>query len=92
MDIVNSLFEMCGAAFILLSIRRVLADRGVRGVSLIHVAFFTGWGFWNLAYYPFLGQWYSFWGGVGVVGMNSVWLFLLVWFSRRKRDERPKTG
>jgi len=82
-DFVNGSFEACGGLFILLSILQVLKDKAVHGVNWIHPAFFSAWGFWNLYYYPSLGQWISFWGGVGVVTMNTIWVVLLIKYRRR---------
>jgi hypothetical protein len=82
MDLINGLFELLGGFFILPSIRRVRADRRVAGVSWVHMAFFTGWGFWNLLYYPALGQWCSFFGGVALVVVNLYYLGLLLYYGR----------
>lgn len=84
-DFINGLFEILGGLFILLSCRRLRADKAVHGVSLLHIAFFNSWGFWNLGYYPSLGQWWSFVGGLGVVTANTTWLCMLIyykWFYR----------
>jgi hypothetical protein len=59
-DLINGLFEGCGALFISRSIYLLHRQKKVRGVSLIHVAFFMFWGWWNLYYYPHLNQWLSF--------------------------------
>lgn len=80
-DIVNGLFEFCGAAFIACSIRRVLIDRQVAGISWLTISFFAGWGLWNLFYYPHLDQWFSFAGGVALVAANAVYVALLLRFS-----------
>lgn len=77
-DLINGLFEAFGGASIWLNVRRILKDKQVRGVSLVATAFFASWGWWNCYYYPSLGQWLSFWGGVVIVSANSVWIFLAV--------------
>jgi len=82
-DVINGLFELLGAPFILVSIVRLRKDKAVRGVSWIHAMFFTAWGFWNLYYYPFLDQWFSFSGGIAIVTANSVWVGLLIYYSKR---------
>ena len=84
-DGINGLFELCGGLIIALSIRRVLIDKCVRGLSVWHVAFFAAWGYWNLFYYPHLDQWLSFVGGLVVVAGNSVWVVLLVWYWRHPK-------
>lgn len=84
-DIVNGLYEFLGAPFIVLSILRLAKDKKVHGVSWVHVGFFTSWGFWNLFYYPHLGQWCSFAGGVAIVVANSFWLGQLIYYKRMAR-------
>lgn len=81
-DLINGLFELFGGVSIWLNVRRILADKKVRGVSLVATAFFTSWGWWNCYYYPSLGQWLSFVGGVVIVTANSVWI-VLAWRYRK---------
>ncbi len=82
-DLINGSFELLGGVVILLSIRRVLKDKKVAGVSWPHVAFFAAWGFWNLFYYPHLGQWLSFAGGLLIVTTNTIWVALLIYYTRK---------
>ena len=84
-DLINGGFELLGGLFIALSIRRVLIDKAVAGVSWLHVSFFTFWGLWNLFYYPHLDQWASFAGGVVIVTTNTVWVALLIYYSRKQK-------
>lgn len=77
-DVLNGAFELGGAVLMLFSVRALLRDKMVRGFSPAPMAFITMWGLWNLFYYPSLGQWLSFTGGVALVIMNSVQL-ALVW-------------
>lgn len=77
-DLFNGLFELCGAAFIGLHIRQILKDKSIKGVSIPATMFFTAWGFWNLFYYPHLGQWLSFAGGIAIVTANVVWISLML--------------
>lgn len=81
-DLINGLYEALGGVMIMFSVWRVLKDKRVAGVSLVPIAFFTSWGFWNLYYYPSLGQWLSFAGGVSVVSVNVVWLTLMAYYKR----------
>lgn len=83
-DLFNALFEMIGAALVLLSVRQLLKDRLVRGVHLAPVVFFTLWGAWNLFYYPSLDQWLSFAGALLMVLANACWLALLIYFKWRE--------
>jgi hypothetical protein len=82
-DAINGTFELLGGVFIYLSIIKVCRDKRVAGVSWLHVGFFAAWGVWNLFYYPYLDQWLSFIGGIGIVATNTVYLALLIYYSRR---------
>jgi hypothetical protein len=84
-DLINAMFELCGGFFILLHCKAVLQDKTVAGVSVLAVIFFTLWGYWNLYYYPSLGQYLSFYAGVFIMIANTMWLGLLFKF-------RPKIG
>lgn len=86
-DLVNGGFELGGAAFQLLNVRALLRDRRVSGVHWLPTVFFTAWGLWNLWFYPHLGQWMSFYGGLGLVAVNVGWLSLLAWFCGPRRRE-----
>lgn len=81
-DIINGSFECFGGWFIILSIVKLHKDKQVHGVSWLHAGFFAVWGYWNLFYYPHLGQWISFFGGVFIVAMNTIWLAQLVYYRR----------
>ena len=84
-DLVNGTFEMIGGFFILLSIIKLYEDKQVRGISWLHASFFAVWGYWNLFYYPHLEQMWSFWGGVGIVTTNTIWLAQLIYYTRRTK-------
>jgi hypothetical protein len=79
---------MAGTVAIYGHIRRLWKDKSVSGVSIWAAAFFTSWGFWNLYYYPHLGQWWSFLGGLGIVCGNCIWVGGLVYYSRRPGGKR----
>lgn len=82
-DIINALFEMGGAAFLVLNVRALRRDRVLRGVSAWPVVFFTAWGAWNVYLYPSLGMPLSAAAGVLVLAVNSVWLWMVVDLRRR---------
>lgn len=82
-DIINGLFEVFGGVFITMSIIKLHRDKQVAGVNWLMIAFFAAWGYWNLYFYPSLGQWWSFWGGIGVVITNTIYLGMLIYYSRR---------
>lgn len=82
-DAINGAFEIFGGLFILLSILKLHREKSVRGVSWLHVGYFTAWGYWNLYYYPHLGQWASAAGGLLIVILNTAWLAQLIYYSKR---------
>ena len=77
-DMINASFELFAGVVILLSVRRALQDKVIKGVSIWMTAYFTLWGFWNLYYYPYLNQTCSFIGGISVVLANILWLVLMI--------------
>jgi uncharacterized membrane protein YfcA len=77
-DIINTLFESLGFFAVMASCLRLMKDKQVRGVSLVTTAFFTAWGFWNLYYYPSLGQVYSGIAAGGVCLANVTWCVLIL--------------
>ena len=83
-DLINGLYEFFGAVFLSMNVRRLWLDKKVSGVSLPPTFFFTSWGLWNLYFYPSLGQWYSFTGGLAIVVMNSIWLTLAVYYGKNR--------
>jgi uncharacterized membrane protein YfcA len=83
-DILNGSYELLGGFFILLHCLRLIKDKKVKGVSFISVIFFTSWGVWNLYYYPFLNQWWSFIGGLNIVLMNFFWIGLIIHYKRKE--------
>lgn len=80
-DMINGSFEILGGFAILLSVLKLHSDKVVRGVSWPHVAFFTGWGLWNLFYYPHLDQWFSFFGGAWLVTVNTIWVSQIIYWN-----------
>ena len=87
-DLINGTFESVGGLFIALSVRRLAKDKLVKGVSWVHAAFFSSWGYWNLYYYPHLEQWFSFYGGALLVAVNTIWL-LQMWYYLTYPGGRP---
>lgn len=77
-DLVNGLFEAIGGLFVLNHCRAVLRDKAVAGVSILSTVVFAAWGVWNIYYYPSLGQWWSFAGGLVIVAANVLWVSLLI--------------
>ena len=89
-DLINSLFELCGSIPILLSCRTAYREKQFRGMHSWHMPFFLAWGVWNLYYYPSLGQWKSFVGGLAIVLANS--LYVGMFFYYRRKESRVGTA
>jgi len=83
-DLINGCFELFGGCFILLSVLRLYKDKQVYGVNWLHPAYFTAWGWWNLYYYPSLGQWLSFSGGIVIVILNTIWILQMAYYLKLK--------
>lgn len=79
-DLINGLFEMVGAVFLSINVYKIWQDKVLRGVHWTPTVFFSVWGFWNLFYYPSLDQWFSFFGGICIVTVNSIWLYLIFYY------------
>ena len=82
-DLVNGLFEFFGSIALWLNVRQVYRDKGYSGVTSLATAFFVLWGYWNLYYYPSLGQWWSFAGGCSIVTANTIWLYLMFYYGKK---------
>lgn len=82
-DAINGAFEALGGVFALNNVRVIWRDKMVRGVSVLSTGVFTAWGFWNLYYYPHLGQWLSFAGGLVIVAANFAWVALMLYYGRK---------
>lgn len=75
-DLVNALFEAAGGIMVWTNVRALARDRQVKGVNVWATVLFNAWGIWNLWYYPHLGQWASFAGGLVIVSANTCWIWL----------------
>lgn len=89
-DLLNSFFQLGGAFVVWLSVRQLLRTKNPDGVSLVHVAFFTTWGAWNLYYYPHLEQWFTFAASCMLFIGDATWCWLL--WKYRRREPPPLEG
>jgi hypothetical protein len=83
-DLVNGLFEFFGSLFILNHTKALWQSRQARGISLVSVIYFAGWGIWNLFYYPHLDQWFSFAGGCAIMAANFFWIGSIAYLRLKK--------
>lgn len=88
-DLINAMFEGCGTLFIALNIRRLWQDKLVRGLDWRVQVFFTAWGIWNIFYYPYLGQLFSFIAGIGIVAANVVYVAMVIYYVRKEKHNGP---
>jgi len=77
-----------GGFFVMLHCYRLYRDKKVKGVSSIATAYIVVWGFWNMYYYPYLQQWRSFFGGLLIVAMNTLWIFMMVYYIRKEKRNK----
>ncbi|HVK56246.1 MAG TPA: hypothetical protein VM532_14615 [Burkholderiales bacterium] len=80
-DFINGVFQAIAALMVLNNVRILYRDREVRGVSIMSTAFFFLYGVWNLRYYPVLGQWWSFAGGVLVMLANCLCVCMMIYYT-----------
>lgn len=83
-DAVNGAFELLGAPFVLVSLIKVIRNGDSSGVSYLTLLFFSAWGYWNTFFYPHLGQWLSFIGGVSLALANTAWVIAVFYYRRRR--------
>ncbi len=81
-DVINGIFELVGSVMCWLNVYKIIQDKRVEGVYWSVSAFFSVWGLWNLYYYPTLGQWASFAGGIFLAAGNITWTLLAIKYSR----------
>lgn len=81
-DATVGVLNFVGGLFVLLSVRRVLIDRRVAGVSVSAAAFYVFWSSAMLVLFWSVSCWWSFLGGAFVMVANAAYLILLLRFSR----------
>jgi hypothetical protein len=89
-DLINGLLELGGALITLLSVRQILRDRVMMGFHWGPTIFFTGWGVWNLYFYPSIGMPISTAGAAALVLVNAVYLSLMLRFWNGNRRKSPE--
>jgi len=84
-DIINGLFELFSACIAGLNVKTLLRDKVVHGFNPLTLVPFTLWGYWNLYYYIHLDQWWSWWGSLGMVFVNTTYL-CLCWYYKESNQ------
>ncbi len=87
-DQINAMFEGGCGILCLLNIVELLKSKKIAGIHWAPTIMFTLWGFWNLYYYPALGQWYSWFGGVVLVTANVIWLMLVALYGTQRSRKK----
>lgn len=80
--VVNGLIEYIGANALLLNVLKLYRQKMSRGVHWVGTAFFMTWGYWNIYYYPSVGDHWSFAGGLFVVAVNTFWLGQMFYYRK----------
>jgi hypothetical protein len=79
-DLINGSVEFVGAVFTWKNALAIYRDKSIKGVYWPSTVFFTVWGLWNLYFYPVLGQWLSFTGGIFLVAGNICWVTMAIYY------------
>jgi len=87
-DVINGFFEFIGGCFLCLNVKNLYRDKKLQGVSWLPTVFMSSWGVWNLYYYPSLNQWWSFWGGLWIVSVNTVWLGMIYYYYIKRKNQK----
>lgn len=85
-DLINGIFEAGGGLFLLLDVRQMYRDKKLSGVHWVPKIWFMTWGYWNVFYYPHLNQTLSFYGGLGIVSVNTLWLCMYLYYARGNKN------
>ena len=84
-DVINGAFEGGAGLLVWLNIKQLFKDKITNGIHWAPTLTFNVRGFWNLYYYSYLHQPFSFWGGVNMVTANTIWVGMAVYYNRRAR-------
>lgn len=79
-DMYNGMFEAVAGALKIIDIFSIYKDKEVKGFSLIPVCFFVCWAAFNVWFYPAIGQYWSFIGGLFLFATNGIWLAMALYY------------
>ena len=86
LDAINGSYELLGAIFQCLNVRKIYKDKMIKGVHWGSVLFFTTWGWFNMIYYPSLHQVYSTIGAIALTLVNTVWISQIFYYQNIKSN------
>ena len=86
-DKINAIFQIIGALLIWKNALLLYKVKEVKGVYWPATAFFTIWGFWNIYYFPSLGQWFSFVAGIVLTVGNLAWTIQAIYYSKLNKGK-----
>ena len=89
-DVINGVFECGGGILCWLNFFQLLKDKEVKGISLKVAGFFCMFSAWNMYYYPFLNQMWSFFGALFLLLGNWTWLMLAIYYRYRNKKKFDK--
>jgi hypothetical protein len=84
-DIINAVFEAGGALLLVLNVQRLYRDKKLSGISIWPTVWWQMWGAWNIYFYRAIGTTWSFYAGLAVFAMNTVWLGLATYYAVKQR-------
>lgn len=84
-DVINGAFEFVASVLLAMNVIKLHRDKCLRGVCITPFAFMVIWGYWNCYFYPALDAWWSFWGGMLVAIVNTIWVSQMVYYTIKKR-------
>ena len=85
-DIIQACFNIGGAIAISSSIIKLYQEKIVRGVHWPMMIFFMSWSSYNIYFYSFLEQSYSFYAGFSILTAEITYLYLLLYYTYMERD------
>jgi hypothetical protein len=83
-DIINTAFIAGGAVVLFINVYKLIQDKSVAGVSLIPTLFFSIWAIWNLYWFTYLDQPWSFIGACFMLVANFWWVGLALRYRQKE--------
>lgn len=83
-DVINASFELAGAALRFIDVKKLWSHRELRGIHWGSTMFFTGWGVWNLIFFPAISFWFSLVAGFILFSMNTAWVSMAIAFYKKQ--------